>query len=422
MKITHVSTGEARIPVDKGGGVETFILATSKHLVRMGHDVVILDRKYGKADPDIEDLDGVKIVRLAAPRFNLVFPGLPKLGGFLAMASHVLSQFAFVIYARRYLGKATDSDVIHMHVSISCFLFAIMSRSLRKKLVYTSHSNRVTKDPLSLRDRIAIMPQYWVIRWARKVTVPDELMRARVIERTRVSPERVSIIPYDVDTRDFNPDLDINGVRRKYELRGKTTVLFVGRISPEKGIDYLLRASGIVVNEFGYGDTQFILVGPIGGFISRGAAEHTEYSSRLLRLIKDLGLQSNVKLVGSVPFDDLRRLYVACDMFVLPSLAEAFPKAVIEAMACSKPTIGTKVGGILTEIEDGQSGFLIDPANERQIAEKIRYLIENPTEAKKMGVYGRKLVEERYDSAKIAERCLRIYREVHRDISKHGVI
>ncbi len=409
MNIIQVSGAEAKIPVDKGGGIESFIFAISKQLVKMGHNVTILDRKYAKTDPTTEDIDGIKIVRLSAPRFNfIVFKSIPKLTSFLSIASHVLNQFTFAVQLGKYLRRAKDSDVVHMHVSPSSFILALISRDMRKKLFFTSHSNRVLNESWKLRDRISFMPQSWLAKWARRVTASSELMRAKFIEKANVSPEKVVVIPYDVDTSTFTPDLDVSEVKQRYQLEGKRDILCVARISPEKGLEYLVRAANITVNEFGYKDAHFLLVGPLGFTVGEDQA-HASYYAEILSLIESLGLQKSIKLTGAVPFDDLRKLYAACNIFVLPSLAEALPKAVLEAMACGKPVIGTRVGGIPVEVEDGRSGFLIDPADERQIAKKIKYLIDAPVEAKMMGAYGRRIVEEKFDSGKIAERFLQVY-------------
>jgi len=96
---------------------------------------------------------------------------------------------------------------------------------------------------------------------------------------------------------------------------------------------------------------------------------------------------------------------------VLPSLADAAPRVIPEAMACGRPVIATNVGGIPTEMKDGESGFLVDPANERQLAEKIKYLIDNPAEAERMGAYGRRLAEEELSPEEMARKLVQVYQE-----------
>jgi len=84
-------------------------------------------------------------------------------------------------------------------------------------------------------------------------------------------------------------------------------------------------------------------------------------------------------------------------------------------MASGKPVIATKVGGIPKKVRDGWNGFLIDPADEQQLAEKIRYLIDNPQERQRMGENSRRYAEEKFDWQKVAEKLLLVYH----DISEH---
>jgi glycosyltransferase involved in cell wall biosynthesis len=120
----------------------------------------------------------------------------------------------------------------------------------------------------------------------------------------------------------------------------------------------------------------------------------------------------NAKFTGFVPYEDLKALYSVCDVFVLPSLEEGQPLVLLEAMASGKPLIGSKVGGISMQIRDGWNGFLVEPGNEKQLAEKIRYLVDNEGGRIKMGRNSRKLAEEVFSWEKITERYLEVYEEV----------
>jgi glycosyltransferase involved in cell wall biosynthesis len=81
-------------------------------------------------------------------------------------------------------------------------------------------------------------------------------------------------------------------------------------------------------------------------------------------------------------------------------------------MASGKPLIGSNVGGIPMQIRDGWNGFLVEPGNERQLAEKIKYLIDHSEERERMGKNSRELAEGEFNWSKIAERYLEVYREV----------
>lgn len=418
MNIVQVSGGELRIPVERGGGSEETILNISKCLSKTGHNVTILDRKYSPADPDVEYINGVKIVRLMARRFNLSF--LAKLPGFSELSFDIklaLNQIIFARQVKKYLAKA-DFDVIHVNVSITGLILATMGPNLRNRLFYLSQTPRRGKKSLKPWDKVAIALENRLVKRTRKTIVQNELVRGELITKAKVKPEDIVLVTTGTDTNKFNPNLYEGDVRQRYELEGKVAILFVGRIHADKGVEYLVKAANIVVNDFGYENARFVLVGPTEEFGSR-ESRRSPYLDKVKRLIEDYRLQQNMKLTGAIPLDDLSKLYAACDIFVLPSLTEAMPTAPLEAMASGKPVIGTRVGGIPTEVKDGQSGFLIDPADERQLAEKIKYFIDNPAERKKMGAYGRRLAEEKFDWSKITEKLLQVYKAEVGSITKH---
>ena len=97
-------------------------------------------------------------------------------------------------------------------------------------------------------------------------------------------------------------------------------------------------------------------------------------------------------------------------MVVIPSVVDLDPQVQIEAMASGKPVIGTNVGTMPRRITDGQSGFIVEPADEKQLAEKIIYLLDNPEERNKMGIRARKTVEENYSAEQMASRMLELFK------------
>jgi len=94
---------------------------------------------------------------------------------------------------------------------------------------------------------------------------------------------------------------------------------------------------------------------------------------------------------------------------LIPSIVDLDPQVQIEAMASGKPVIGTNIGTMPRRIVDGMSGFIVVPANEQQLALKIKYILDNPAEMRKMGDYARRLVDEKYSSNMMAERMLHVF-------------
>ncbi len=244
-----------------------------------------------------------------------------------------------------------------------------------------------------------------------KVIAVSDLLKEKLIATSKVKPGKVVVIHEGVETGKFTPEIDANDVREIYGLEGRITILFVGRIVPYKGVEYLVKAADIVVNDFGYRDVLFLLVGPLAEH-GMDKVQYADYIARIFSFIKNSGLEANIKLTGAVSYNDLPSFFAACDIFVLPSLAETFGLVVSQAMASAKPVIGTRIAGIMDQIKDGWNGYLVEPANEHQLAEKIKYLIDHPEQRRRMGLNGRKFAEDEFDWSRVTEQTLDVYQSI----------
>jgi glycosyltransferase involved in cell wall biosynthesis len=231
----------------------------------------------------------------------------------------------------------------------------------------------------------------------RKSVVLNEPLKRKLIEKG-IPEEKLEVIPNGVSVEDFELSKEeVERVRKKYGLEG-VVVMFAGTVTPRKGVFELIRAAEILNNK----DVLFLIVGNLN--LDR------EYAQKVMEYARIKGI--NAKFTGFVPYEDLKALYSACDVFVLPSFEEGHGIVLTEAMASGKPLIGSNVGGIPMQIKDGWNGFLVEPGNEKQLAEKIGYLIENEEERAIMGKNSRKLAKEEFDWEKIAEKYLRVYESI----------
>jgi glycosyltransferase involved in cell wall biosynthesis len=197
---------------------------------------------------------------------------------------------------------------------------------------------------------------------------------------------------------DFNvSEEEVERVRRKYRLEG-VVVMFAGTITPRKGVLELMKATELLNRR----DVLLLVVGNLD--------LDKEYARKVVEYAKDKGI--NAKFTGFIPYEDLKALYSACDVFVLPSFEEGQGVVLLEAMASGKPLIGSKVGGIPMQIKEGWNGFLVEPGDVRQLAERILYLVENEGERMRMGENSRKLAKEKFDWERISERYLKVYEEI----------
>ena len=170
----------------------------------------------------------------------------------------------------------------------------------------------------------------------------------------------------------------------------------LGRLTPVKGIPYLLHAAKILLRE---GANVKVLI------VGEGSIRQD-----LLMQTHDLGISGNVVFLGHR--EDTDELLQALDIFVLPSLSEGIPMALLEAMAESRPIVASRVGGIPEIIEDGVEGFLVESMDVNNLAERCRRLLESPDVARKMGEQGRNRVEREFSATAMADRVISVYKEL----------
>jgi len=181
-------------------------------------------------------------------------------------------------------------------------------------------------------------------------------------------------------------------------------ILFATTVTPHKGVEYLVKAANILINKHGL-DIRFILAGETN--------IDEEFVEKIQRYIERNGLTENVIFTGFLPYEDLKALYLLSDIFVYPLLGYGgVAICLLEAMTASLPIIATNIGGLSTQVKDGWNGFLVEPRNEKQLADKIRYLVENDEIRKEMGENSRKLVEEEFSWEKIAEKYVKVYKKL----------
>jgi glycosyltransferase involved in cell wall biosynthesis len=399
MNIILVSGGWVRIPPQEGGGAEAFALNLAKQFFHMGHKVTLIDRKYSAGEADVEYIDGLKIVRLESLRFKR----------FNFTVNFVLSQICFGIRVSKYLKKNADTEVIHLYTVLLGLVLIFLNRNLRNKLFYTSVGLRRDKKSPGLGDRIAIWLENQLVKRVKKTTIANEIMADKLTGQAKVEAGMVQTVPIGVDAEQYSPENDTEEIRGKYNLGNDNIALFVGRICADKGVEYLIKAADLVINRCGRDNVRFMIAGPSEQFDSHKTASGS-YTEKVKQLVDEYALRQKVTFTGILPIDEKIKLYAACDMVIIPSVVDLDPQVQIEAMASGKPVIGTRVGTMPRRIVNGKSGFIIEPANEKQLADKIIYLLDNPEECSSMGACARQIITEKYSAGQMAEKMIDVYK------------
>jgi len=190
--------------------------------------------------------------------------------------------------------------------------------------------------------------------------------------------KNIHIIPGGVDINRFKPELKQKGTIKKIFLSGRIT-------DPLKGFKVLKKACKILWNE--RRDFELCITLNQKSLMSKFCREDFIHN------------------LGWISYEEIHKSYQESDICVIPSLwREGFPLSALEIMACGKPVIASETRGLKVSIIDGLTGYLVPQGDTEKLAEKIRYLLDNPHIREEMGKAGRKRVENEYTWEKVIEK------------------
>jgi glycosyltransferase involved in cell wall biosynthesis len=207
-----------------------------------------------------------------------------------------------------------------------------------------------------------------------------------------VPNSKIAVVPSRCDTALF----DVSSFPPKHGSGHR--LLYVGNLIKGKGVHILLEAFASVICE--YPDVRLTIVGS-------GPLELD-----LKRLADQMGLTPYVDFLGRRKHDELPTIMHEADLFVFPSLSEATPRAVLEAMAMELPVVATRVGGIPEMIEEGVTGVLVRPASTAELAAAIVRIFRHPEWAERAGRLARQRVLEGYTLEQHTERMIALHHKI----------
>jgi glycogen synthase len=289
-----------------------------------------------------------------------------------------------------------DASVAHAHTWYADMAGLWIRTLYRIPLVVTLHSLEPLRpwkaDQLGSGYLLSTWIEKTAVEAADRVIAVSGKMREDILEHFAVHPDKVVVIHNGIDPDRFRRT-ERRDALAKYGVV-EPYVLFVGRITDQKGIFHLLDAAGR-------------LPAGVQVLLCASAPDTPEIEQRLRRA---LPAHPNVHWIDAmIPIDELVQLYSAASVFACPSVYEPFGLINLEAMACETAVVASAVGGILEVVEDGKTGILVPPGRPDELASALRRLLEDPDQARAMGEAGRRRVEERFSWASVAERTERVY-------------
>ncbi len=304
-----------------------------------------------------------------------------------------LDKYKMIYKAAKKIVISEDIELLHADNNIPAGVIALLlSKRLGLNYIMYAHGEEIVLFQHFFPEKY-VSP--YVYRHARAV-IANSSFTVNLLKNIGVRSENIHLIHPGVDTDHFRPDLDVSSLREKFNLQDKKIVITISRLQERKGQDYVIRAMSLVLKEV-----------PNAHYIIVGDGEERE---RLEGLVKDQSLEPYVSFVGCVSEEELPYYYNLADVFILANRitstddVEGFGMVFIEANACEKPVIGGRTGGAIDAIIEGKTGLFVDPKDEKDIAEKIIYLLKENNKAAELGRNGRKRAVRDFQWDSIASR------------------
>lgn len=295
--------------------------------------------------------------------------------------------------------RERNVDIIHAHLGLDSFLGVIASRILRIPIVLSVHFDEPAYVNANLVSR-----KIWQCVQTLKDTqishffpITDHVAQ-RLNEREFVPKRKITVVHPGIEPFTVEPAQKV-ALRRQWQIEDDD-VLFVGigRLEKEKNFSCLLKAMHLSKAGVNKPSTKLWIAGA-------GSQE-----THLANLINEFKLNNVVQLLGYRT--DVRDLLAAGDAFVLPSIAEPFGMAAVEAMYAGLPVIGTQGPGLATIVGDGSTGFLVEPNSAQELADAISTLSADKQLRDRFGQEGRRKAEKSFSSAGMGANILRVYKDL----------
>lgn len=363
LKVLHVGKFYPPHP----GGIETHLRTLCEELSRSIEVEVLVAGARWRSERSAPD--GIELVRLATPLMLLGTPIVPSMA--------------------RAMRRARPG-MVHLHFPNPMAALASLLSRLDVPLVVSWHSDVVRQR----RSATAFAPLLsLLLRRCAAIIVssPAYIEGSATLSARR---DLCRVIPYGIRIGDFErPDpARVAELRRRH---GERIVLGVGRLIYYKGFEHLVRAMAAV-----RGKLLIAGDGPLRASLAEKA--------------RRLGVADRVVLMGRVSHDELSACYHACDVFALPSIArsEAFGIVQLEAMACGRPVVNTRLDSAVPHVSiDGLTGLTVPPADPAALAAALNALLDDPARRAAMGEAARRRVREEFSAELMARRTLELYRE-----------
>ncbi len=384
LRVVMLSSDRVPVPPEKGGAIESWIYNISKELAKLGIEIHVISLAGGK---NIEKHYVYTDSCVYFHTFSLKEP-LAKVSEILLHRSTFYNKYlAYLLWkVPKIISEIQenfgDIDIIHGHYFTTYLPILLLRKNFKvSALIFHAHNE--------LKYNVA---NNLLIKKSDIIFAVSNFVKRSIIKTFNVPSEKIIVVPNCVDTEFFRPLPKHKVLEFKRQLgideSYTCTILFIGRIVPEKGLHKLLCALSYVVKKISRVKIKLLIVGP------RGQFDKTEvsYWNRIEKLLHELELNRVTLYLGHIERGVIPYIYSIADIVVVPSTwQDPCPSVVLEALACGKPVVAFPVGGI-PELIAPEVGILARDLSAKSLAEAIIKAIDL-------------LSEGYFDASKIRERA-----------------
>ncbi len=359
------------------GGIAQWAAGIAKSLHRMSYSVQVLTRHISTDAEISQSQESYPVIQVHGNRWR-------------QLRSYYALRAMKALYNRE---KAPDV-VIATTWNIARGITGILKKH-GTKLIVVVHGLEVTR-------KMNWMKRVWLIntlKSAHQVIAVSNFTRDRVISQHHIPQDKIITLPNGVDPDRFHPLADVSILQKRFSLVDKKIILTLARLQERKGHDKVIEALPMIIKEVP--NAHYLISG-----VKKGA-----FYQKISQQVKNMGLESHVTFTGYVEPDEINLFYNFCDVYIMPSRelkkngdTEGFGITFLEANACEKPVIGGRSGGVVDAIENGITGYLVDPLDVEEIANKLTLLLTNDQHAHLLGQQGRQRILKNYTWDAVASR------------------
>jgi len=360
------------------GGIEVHVGAIAIYLKQRNVEVYLVTRK-GPGQAGVEHGELLHVYRV---------PYLPN---------RLLRTFSFNLFAfplSLYLVLQSRISIVHANDFVSGLFGALIAKVTRRRFILSAPTFGSKQPEWPALARISLLAfEKFSLRSASRIFLftPQDIRDA--VRRYRLDKGKVELLGNGTDPQRFESAETAS--RTEVGISADSTakvIMFVGRLTKSKGLDMLLEAFEALAKR---SDTVLVLVG-----------DGPERSA-LAKRARAKGIDHRVFFTGKRT--DVERLLGLADIFVLPSLYEGFPVALLEAMAAKKAIVATRVGSVPEILKDGVNGVLVHPGDAQALSNAMIFLLDDEEARLKMSEEAHRTVREQYTWSSVGEKVYNAY-------------